>query len=382
MPGCESGPSSSTCLLHLKRWESSFAAPGTILAVGSTGVRLSDDPDHHSVFLSRDAGVSWRQILEGPHKVSILGHGDLLAAVHLKTPGSLLYSADDGKKWTTVAVMATKDKGLAVEGIFTHPSHTDLRAFLALSSEARPGVVLASLDLSEALKEPCKLPGTAGATDSDFEKWSPSDANEDAHSIRRPTCVLGVRTYYVRRKHDRVCRTGAIKLPPLDQRRDTPCSCTSADWACDAGYHRSSYTADSPCELLDGTNAPNITQLCAATFSAHVQATRGYARISGNRCSGGVDMSPTSEFCPLNTGFTAMLREVFYSHKAPVYGVLATVLALALLSIQRQRSNAIARGAKGGSARAFRKKYEDSRSFNEEDDDIERELLINGDEKL
>merc|ERR1719183_581479 len=45
LPGCESGPSASTCLLHLAQWETSFAAPGVILAVGNTGVRLSDNPD-------------------------------------------------------------------------------------------------------------------------------------------------------------------------------------------------------------------------------------------------------------------------------------------------------------------------------------------------
>jgi len=368
LPGCESGPSASTCILHLAKWESSFAAPGIILGVGNTGVRLSNNPEHYGVFLSRDAGITWRQILEGPHEVAILAHGDMLAAVNIKSPGSLLYSTDNGHQWTTVIVAANRDKGFAVEGIFTHSSRTELQAFLALSSEARPGVVLASLDLGDALKESCKLPGSAGSADSDFEKWSPSDSLEDHQASQRPSCVLGVRSSYVRRKPDRACKTGATKLPPLDLRKDTPCQCTAADWACDAGYHRAAYTADAPCELFEDSAPPNVTQLCINTFDEHVEVTRGYTRIPGNRCNGGIDLSPMREMCPGNTGISAALRGLFYSHRTPVYGALATVLVLSIIAVQRQG------GAKG--SRGYRKKYEDSRTGNHDDDDIERELLI------
>ena len=45
------------------------------------------DPIQHMLLLA-----TARQVLEGPHKVTILGHGDMFAAVHIKTPGSLLYA--------------------------------------------------------------------------------------------------------------------------------------------------------------------------------------------------------------------------------------------------------------------------------------------------
>lgn len=364
LPGCEAGASNS-CLLHLSRWETSFSAPGLILASGNTGVRLSENPDHQSLFLSRDAGISWKQVLEGSHEFSLLGHGDMLAAVPRKAPGSLIYSTDNGQQWTTVTVVANKDKGSAIVGMFAHPSRTDFRAFLALSSEARPGIVLASLDLKEALQQDCKLVASPGTTDSDFEKWSPADGLEDAQTSRRPVCVLGVKTYYVRRKADKVCRTGTTKLPPLDLRKDTPCECTAADWACDIGYHRSSYSKEASCELLDGSSAPNVTQLCDATIFPDVAVTRGYTKIIGNRCSGGVDLSPLHEACPNNEGLRGYLRGVFYSHRTPIYASMVLIVVFSLFAI-RQRAKKSARGG-------LRKKYDDSRL---EEDDPEREFLI------
>jgi hypothetical protein len=368
LPGCELDASNS-CLLHLSRWETSFAAPGLILASGNTGVRLSDNPDHQSLFLSRNAGVSWKQVLEGQHEFSILGHGDMLAAVPRKAPGSLLYSIDNGRQWTTTTVVANKDKGFTILGMFTHPSRMDFRTFLALSTEARPGIVMAALDLREALQQDCKLLDSPGTSDSDFEKWSPADGLEDAQASRRPVCVLGVKTYYVRRKADRTCRTGMTKLAPLDLRKDTPCECTAADWSCDIGYYRASYTKDASCELLEGSKAPNVTQLCDATLAQDVAVTRGYTKIVGNRCSKGVDLSPMREICPNNLGFQGYLRGVFYSYRTPIYMAMVLMILFSLYSVQRQRSNKGFSTIKGG----LRKKYDDSRF---EEDDPEREFLI------
>jgi hypothetical protein len=371
LPGCEAGPSSSSCLLHLARWESSFAAPGLILATGNTGVRLSDNLDHHSVFLSRDAGISWKQVLEGSHELVMLGHGDMFVAVPHKSPGTLLYSTDNGLQWTTVAI-AAKDKGFEIEGIYTHPSHTDFRAFVALSSEARSGIVLASLDLRDALPQDCKLLNNPGAFDSDFEKWSPSDALEDAHASRRPVCILGARTSYIRRKPDHTCKTGSTKLAPLDLRKDIPCDCTAADWACDVGFHRTSYTADATCELLGGSPAPNVTKLCDATLAAEVLVTRGYTKVIGNRCTGGVNLSPRHEPCPGNTGLHGYLRGLLFSYRSPVYIAMGCMVVLSMLAIQRQRAS---KGPAGG-IRGHLKKYDDSRIGHDLEDDPEREFLI------
>jgi hypothetical protein len=135
------------------------------------------------------------------------------------------------------------------------------------------------------------------------------------------------------------------------------------------GYHRASYTEDAPCELLDGSAAPNVTQLCSATFSDHVQVTQGYARIPGNRCFAGTDLSPKSQLCPGNLGITAALRGFFYSHHMPVTLSLGSVLVFSIWSIQRQRA---AKRLSGG----LRSKKYDTPSAVDDDDDFERECLI------
>mmetsp|Transcript_53236 Transcript_53236/g.98302 ORF Transcript_53236/g.98302 Transcript_53236/m.98302 type:complete len:893 (-) Transcript_53236:210-2888(-) len=367
LAGCEDVEAGKACLLQLSHFTSSFAAPGLVIGVGNAGVRLSENPQHRSVFLSRNAGISWRQILDGPHDVAILSHGDVILAVPAKSPGTVLYSVNSGEKWETVSVGASKDKSFVAEGLFTHPSHADARAFLALSSEARQGVVVASLDFSDTLKEACKLPGTPGAEGSDFEKWSPADALEDAHTTKRPVCMLGLKTSYVRRRADHACKTGAARLAPLDLRKDAPCECTAADWACDVGYHRAAYTEGSACEPLEEVALPNVSKMCTETIAEQIFVTKGYVKIPGNRCRGGVDLSPQREICEINIGFRAMLRNfVNYNHRTPVWLALCFMLVLSIWQVQRQRA--------GKGLLGKRKKFEDSNHAM--DDDTEREFLI------
>jgi len=260
-------------------------------------------------------------VLEGPHMVTILGHGDALVAVPLRKPGRAFYSVDGGSSWSSSPLgsdSAAEGETVAmVRGLFTHPSHTDLRGFVALGSDASPAVSVTPLSLASALTAgTCNLADDPSNSGSDFERWAPADALEDAHASKRPACLLGARTQYVRRKPGRLCKTGDVKPAPLDLRADTPCECTAADWACDVGFHRASYLPKATCEPLDGRAQPNVSALCSATTDGHVLVTRGYVKSPGNRCSGGVDLSPRPEPCPGNTGLSGALKGLLERFKS------------------------------------------------------------------
>ncbi|CAK0893248.1 unnamed protein product [Prorocentrum cordatum] len=379
-----------SCRLHLASWTSAAAAPGLVLGVGNVGQKLSDEPDHFKVWVSRDAGISWAFALSGMHSVAILSHGDVLVAVPHQSPATLHYSTDSGVHWHAARIYKGPP-GLSAAGLFTHPAHTDWRALVALGSDVGPAVQLASVDLSVALPVVCKGAADAGTSASDFEKWSPADAMEDAHESRRTACWLGVRTRYTRRRADRACRTvaQALMLAPRDLRTDAPCPCTSADWTCAPGFRRATYGRGAPCEPAEAQDAPNVSSLCAGTAEEEVLVSRGYVRLAGNGCQGGVDLSPRAEACAANAGVAGALRRLLAAWRATglwVAAGAAAVLVGAAWLQQRQRGKGAggARGAAGASQRlasvigrsAAWREYGLARTPCDEEDDEERELLI------
>jgi len=269
-----------------------------------------------------------------------------------------------------------------VSGFFTHPAHLDYQAMLALSGETVTEATVLTLNASGLLKRSCLLPQEAGEEMSDFEKWSPADAMEDAQTSKRPVCLLGTRTYYIRRKAEKPCQTGLLRLSSLDLRKDEPCLCTKTDWGCDIGFHRTVYTAGANCEAFENTPQPNLSQLCTETTSSHVHLTRGYRRAPGNRCTGGVDLSPKTELCPGNVGLTAAFRRLFSfeANKWRVCVMLCFVVAL-VAHWCRTRDEGLGHVSNNGSfASAMHriKKYGVDKKSLSDDEDEEREFLING----
>jgi len=133
------------------------------------------------------------------------------------------------------------------------------------------------------------------------------------------------------------------------------------------GYHRAAYTEGSACEPLEEVALPNVSKMCTETIAEQIFVTKGYVKIPGNRCRGGVDLSPQREICEINIGFRAMLRNfVNYNHRTPVWLALCFMLVLSIWQVQRQRA--------GKGLLGKRKKFEDSNHAM--DDDAEREFLI------
>eukprot|EP00929_Paragymnodinium_shiwhaense_P025408 TRINITY_DN15372_c0_g1_i1.p1 TRINITY_DN15372_c0_g1~~TRINITY_DN15372_c0_g1_i1.p1 ORF type:complete len:939 (-),score=199.39 TRINITY_DN15372_c0_g1_i1:86-2902(-) len=333
------GSSPARGSLHLRHWLSSLAAPGVLLGVGNLGLRLSDASEHHNVYLSRSAGVFWTKVLDGPHEVTLLSHGDAFAAVPDNLPSVIRYSTDSGKNWRDVKIRPSSAAatGLSVRSLLVHPSHTSWRLLASLQSDDTSGLTVVSLDFGQVLQAQCKSPEQPSTPSSDFEKWSPSDSLEDAHTSRRPTCLFGVKTHYVRRKPHQQCRTGNLQLLPTNLRLDKPCSCTMADWDCDVGFYRASYKPDSPCVPLEGAAKRNVSQMCASTSAAEVQVSQGYVKIPGNGCQGGLSFAPSVAICPGNGGF-ARIHGMVNALSSLTSLALVVLLAVSAAVLYRRNS--------------------------------------------
>lgn len=81
---------------------SSKSAPGIIMATGVMGKSLKGIP---GVYLSRDAGLTWKRILKDYYFFNYGDHGGVLVAVkYFKLRGEtrkILYSTNEGIEWNS-----------------------------------------------------------------------------------------------------------------------------------------------------------------------------------------------------------------------------------------------------------------------------------------
>lgn len=66
------------------------SAPGILIAVGSVGHYLSNNPQELSTFVSEDGGLTWRHIADGPHMYEIGDQGGLIVMAEFKKTTDLV----------------------------------------------------------------------------------------------------------------------------------------------------------------------------------------------------------------------------------------------------------------------------------------------------
>lgn len=94
------------------------SAPGLIIAHGSIGNQLTDNPD---LFLSRDGGVTWEHTLEGSWGINVADHGGLMVAArdyHQNPSTDLMYTCNEGQSW---ASFTFSGQSMTVYGVITEP---------------------------------------------------------------------------------------------------------------------------------------------------------------------------------------------------------------------------------------------------------------------
>jgi hypothetical protein len=263
---------SVTTLANIGRVFSS-PAPGLVMGVGNTGDHLESYADC-SLYISDDAGVTWRRALKHPHKYEFGDQGAVVIAVRDEGKvNKINYSLDHGKEWESVEL---KDK-IYPSMVTTTPDSTSLKFILVGSlKEGQEGEhVIYSINFSGLHERKCDK--------DDFEKW-PARLDEDGN----PDCLMGHKQFYRRRKANADCFVDEeFKDPePIFE----PCKCTAEDFECE--YKR---TEDRKGCILPSPSTPPEGK-CKKPDDTFM-APSGWRLIPGNACirEGGEDLEKGME---------------------------------------------------------------------------------------
>lgn len=211
---------SVTAFANLGRTFSS-SAPGLVMGVGNTGDHLKRYTDG-DLYVSDDAGVTWRKGLENAHKYEFGDQGAVIMAVGDEKPtDKIQYSINHGKDWES-AELETK---IRARFLTTTTDSTSLKFLLVGAVDRSDGEhIFYVVDFNGLHERKCK--------DEDFEDW-PARLNEKGE----PDCLMGHKQFYRRRKSNADCFIDEEFNNPKPIFE--PCKCTSEDFECDFDFVRS-----------------------------------------------------------------------------------------------------------------------------------------------
>jgi photosystem II stability/assembly factor-like uncharacterized protein len=255
---------------------SSSSAVGLLMGVGNVGKTLLSY-EKASTFISRDGGITWKEIKEGVYMWEYGDRGTILVLVNSKDEtDTLSYSLDEGDTWVDYKFA---EKPIKVLDLATVPSDTS-RKFLILGVEPDDSrtTLSYSVDFTKVNTRQCQLDLDNPETD-DFEYWSPS------HPNLPDNCLFGHESFYLRRAigHND-CFIGSA---PLKEgfKITKNCSCTRRDYECDYNYFRDN---DHTCKLVKGLSpSSRKEEYCKKENAFEYFEPTGYRKIPLSTCSGG-----------------------------------------------------------------------------------------------
>ena len=237
----------------------SSPAPGIIMGIGNTGKFLKSW-DQGSLFVSDDAGRTWVETdLKGPQKYEFLDQGSVLIAVASEGRTDFAsYSLDHGRSWSKVDL----PEKVEVHEVTTIPDSTSLKALLV--AKKSDDYYTITIDFDDLHERKCG--------DDDFEKWY-ARVEDDG----KPSCLMGHKQYFTRRKRDAKCFVKQLTKEHLPQSEQ--CECTDADFECDYNFRRSSNGKE--CELVGKLEVPEGKCNKKDDF---FMGSSGWRLIPGNDC--------------------------------------------------------------------------------------------------
>ncbi|XP_012921539.1 VPS10 domain-containing receptor SorCS1 isoform X3 [Heterocephalus glaber] len=267
--------------LHLKVSENPYTsgiiasrdtAPSIIVASGNTGSELSDNDI--SMFVSSDAGNTWRQIFEEEHSVLYLDQGGVLVAMkHTSLPIRHLWlSFDEGNSWSKYSFTSIP---LFVDGVLGEPGEETLIMTVFGHFSHRSEWQLVKVDYKSIFDRRC--------AQEDYRPWKLHSQGE--------ACIMGAKRTYKKRKSERKCMQGKY----AGAMESEPCVCTEADFDCDYGYERHS---NGQCLPAFWFNPSSLSKDCSVGQS-YLNST-GYRKVVSNNCTDGVREQYTAkpQKCP------------------------------------------------------------------------------------
>ncbi|XP_071336489.1 VPS10 domain-containing receptor SorCS3 isoform X1 [Trachinotus anak] len=267
--------------LHLEMTENPYTSgpitskksvPGIIVATGNIGTELSST--NLGMFITSDAGNSWRQIFDEEHNIWFLDNGGaLLAVLHAATQIRHLWiSLDEGKKWDRHSFSSAP---LYVDGVLMEPeSDNHIITFFGHFSH-RSEWQLIKIDYKGLFSRRCM--------EGDYQTWHLHNKGE--------LCVMGEKQIFMKRRPGNRC------MLVQDYSRiysSEPCLCTTYDFECDYGWERQ---ADGKCSPAFWFN-PNGAAKSCSTSQSFLNST-GYRKVLSNNCkeAGRNVYSPRRQAC-------------------------------------------------------------------------------------
>lgn len=255
---------------------SSTSATGLLIGIGNVGETL-DHYDKAATFISRDAGITWKEVKSGVYMWEYGDRGTILVLVHSRDPtDSISYSLDEGETWHDYQFA---QEPIRVLDLATVPSDTSTK-FLVLGHRHgdRGKTISYSIDFTNIYLRQCQI-DLDNPDDDDFEYWSPK------HPFVSDNCLFGHEAKYLRRAvgHDD-CFIGSAPLKEgFKVLRN--CSCTRKDFECDFNYYRDS---DDTCKLVKGLSpSDRKNEMCKKEGSFEYFEPTGYRKIPLSTCVDG-----------------------------------------------------------------------------------------------
>ncbi|XP_057699081.1 VPS10 domain-containing receptor SorCS1 isoform X2 [Corythoichthys intestinalis] len=244
------------------------SAPGIIVASGSFGSELSTS--NISVYITSDAGNTWRQIFNEEYAVLYLDQGGALVAIrHTPLPIRHLWlSFDEGRQWNKYSFTSTP---LFMDGVLGEPGEETLIMTIFGHVSHRSEWQLVKIDFRSIFNRRC--------TEEDYQTWH-------LHNQGEP-CLMGVKRIYRKLKPTSRCVMGKVYSVLMSS---GPCDCTEADFECDYGYERRTDGKCSPAFWFH----PSVMSRSCTTGMTFLNST-GYRKVVSNNCTAGVIVEYTAK---------------------------------------------------------------------------------------
>lgn len=261
---------------------SSKSAPGIIMATGVVGKSLKGNP---GVFVSRDAGLTWRQVLKEMHFYNIGDHGGILVAVRYykgekEETSQILYSTDEGETWLEKNFTNSQIK---VYELMTEPGENTTVFTMFGSVMEKHEWLIVKIDLKNAFSYNC--------TKKDYKFWSPTTSKDHL----KTSCVLGQTQIFQRRAPKANCYNGMNYDRPS---QTLTCDCDIEDYTCDHGFTWFSNSKQCIRNKTSSFDPYLIPSFCKPGLMYN--RTKGYRLIPGDKCKYGrsLEFMPQEVPCP------------------------------------------------------------------------------------
>ncbi|KAM6956509.1 VPS10 domain-containing receptor SorCS1-like [Aplochiton taeniatus] len=249
------------------------SSPGVIIASGTIGPELTSS--NVSIFITSDAGNTWREVLEEEYSVLFLNQGGALLAIrHTPLPIRHVWlSFDEGQHWDKYSFTSSP---LYVDGVLGEPGEGSLVMTVFGHFSHRSEWQLVKIDFRSIFNRRC--------SSEDYQTWQLRSEDQ--------VCIMGVKRIFQKLKTNARCVKTRDQY--ISQMSDS-CPCTEKDFECDYGFERQS---DGSCRPAFWFFPSSVSRECLLGDS-FLNST-GYRKAQSNNCTAGSlwRYSPREQRCP------------------------------------------------------------------------------------